>query len=70
MTPRLFVDDPKRTMFQHLTPLRKYAKRVSLHEESLKPWEEADKARRMQEFVAMAKSFQLTDRDIVILLCR
>ncbi len=70
MTHRLFVVDPKGTMFQHLVPLREYAKRVLLHEESLNPWQEADKTRRMQEFVAIARSFQLTDRDIVILLCR
>ena len=57
-------------MFQHLVSLREYAKRVLLHEESLNPWQEADKTRRMQEFVAIARSFQLTDRDIVILLCR
>ena len=67
MTHRLFVADPKGTMFQHLMPLREYAKRVLLHEESLNHWEEADKTRRMQEFVAFARSFQLTDRDIVIL---
>ena len=69
MMPRSFFDDPK-TMFQHLAPLREYAKRVYLHEENLKAWEETDQARRMQEFVAIARSFQLTDRDIVILLCR
>ena len=57
MTHRLFVADAKGTMLQHLAPLREYAKRVYLHQESLKPWEETDKARRMQEFVAMAKSF-------------
>ena len=70
MIHRSFVDDSKRTMIQHLAPLREYAKRVFLQEESLKPWEEADKTRRMHEFVAIARSFQLTDRDIVILLCR
>ena len=70
MIHRTFVDDSKSTMLHHLAPLREYAKRVFLQEESLKPWEETDKARLMQEFVAMAKSFQLTDRDIVILLCR
>ncbi len=71
MTPRLMVvGAPGRTMFQHLAVLRKYAKRVYLREERLKSWEEIDKAQRMKEFVKMAKSLRLTEREIVMLLCR
>lgn len=69
MAPRsIVVDAPERTMSQHLTLLREYAKRVYLHEESLKPWEEIEKSQGMQEFVKMAKSLRLTERDIVMML--
>ena len=69
MAPRsIVVDAPERTMSQHLTLLREYAKRIYLPEESLKPWEEIEKSQRTHEFVKMAKSLRLTERDIVMML--
>jgi len=60
--------DPRKLMLQHRKILRGYAIRVLLTENPLSPAKEANKARRMEEFLAIGRSFQLTERELVSLL--
>ena len=60
--------DPKKAFIQQFGPLKRYAGRVVLHGESLAPSEEADRATRMQQFLAVGEIFHLTQREMVDLL--
>ena len=60
--------DPKKAFIQQIGPLKRYASRVVLHGESLAPSEQGDRATRMQQFLAIGKTFHLTQREMVGLL--
>ena len=60
--------DPRIALAEHLETLRGYATRVVLHGETLTPGEEDDRARRMDEFLAIGEAFRLTEKEIVGLL--
>ena len=61
----LMLVDSRELMAEHQSALREYATRVVLRGETLAPHEEEDKARRMEEFRAIASSFELTGSDLV-----
>ena len=67
---RLHVNDPKELVTEHLEVLNEYATRVLLQNKPLTETEEADKARRIQEFMAIGGSFGLPESEIVALLCK
>ncbi len=58
------------TMFQHLPTLRAYAAHVILQEQQLGEKAEQDRAARMNEFRAIGKSLNWTDKEVVSLLFR
>jgi len=62
---RLAIVDAKKSMADHCAALMAYAERVVARGEELAPSEAADQARRMQEFLAMGSSFELTSREMV-----
>lgn len=57
-------------MFQHLPTLRAYAAQMILREQQLGEKEEQDRALRMNEFRAIGKSLNWTDKEVVALLLR
>ena len=57
--------DPKRLMAEHLSTLREYAKRVLVQDDALNSAEDADRASRMREYLAVGASFQLTRSEMV-----
>ena len=62
----LIITDPKESITQDLSVLRGYAGRSVVHGEELAPTEAADKARRMEEFLAVGSSFNLTFKEMVL----
>ena len=64
------LTDPKERMGNHLTTLKKYADRVLAQGDYLKPWEEADKASRMEDFFDIGASLKCTHRDLVSIIIR
>jgi hypothetical protein len=54
--------------FEHLTALRRYAERVFVDDEALSFSEEADRAARMQEFIAVGLSCEFNEKQLVTLL--
>ena len=67
MTP-MQLKDPKDIAAEHLEALRGYVKKALLGKRALTEEEEADKSRRMEEFIAIGNSFKLTGREMVGLL--
>ena len=57
-------------MFQHLPALRAYAAQTILREQQLGENEEQDRTLRMNEFRAIGKSLNWTDKEVVALLLR
>ena len=66
----LILADPKKTMAQHQTTLRHYAKRVVLQGEILSPQEEHARMQQMREYMAIGHSFGLTPKEFVAVLYR
>ncbi|PKB64092.1 MAG: hypothetical protein BZY80_04150 [SAR202 cluster bacterium Io17-Chloro-G2] len=64
------LTSPKERMGNHLAVLKKYAERVLTEGEYLMPWEEADKAARMEDFFDIGASFKCTQRDLVSVIVR
>ena len=64
------LTNPKERMGNHLATLKKYAERVLAQGENLMPWEEADKAARMENLFDIGASFKCTHRDLVSLIIR
>ena len=62
--------NPKERMGNHLVVLRKYADRVLTKGDHLMPWEEADKASRMEDFFEIGASFKCTDKELVAVIIR
>lgn len=62
--------DPKELMSEHVATLRGYANRVLAQDGSLAPGEQADRVRRMEEYLAIGSSFKLTEREMVSNLYR
>lgn len=67
---RSVLSDPKERMVNHLVALKRYAEIVLAHGEVLTPWEEADKAARMDDFFEVGISFKCTDRELVSVIIR
>ena len=67
---RSVLSDPKDRMVNHLVALKKYAESVLVHGGVLTPWEEADKAARMDDFFEVGVSFKCTDRELVSVIIR
>ncbi len=67
---RSVLSDPKDRMVNHLVALKKYAESVLVRGEVLTPWEEADKAARMDDFFEVGVSFKCTDRELVSVIIR
>ena len=59
---------PTQIIAQHLSTLREYARRVLVQGESLTLHEVEDKARRMEEFVALTTCYKCTAKEQVGLL--
>ena len=64
------LNNPKMRMGNHLVALKKYAERVLTDGEHLIPWEEADKAARLEDFFKVGQSFKCTERELVAVLIR
>ena len=62
----LVITDPKESIARDLSVLREYAGRAVVHGEELAPSEAADQARRMEEFLAVGSSFNLTFKEMVL----
>ena len=62
----LVITDPKESIARHLSVLREYAGRAVVHGEKLAPSEAADQAWRMEEFLAVGSSFNLTFKEMVL----
>ncbi len=58
----------KEHMVQQIAALRRYARKVLLHGETLAPYEEAKQSALMQRFLATGESFQLTRKEMVELV--
>ena len=56
--------------FHHLAILKEYAKRVIVSGNPLTPEEEQDRADRIQEFLNIGLSFDLTEKEMVTILYR
>ena len=61
----ILANDPKRVWAEHLAILRGYARRILLQDGFLTPSEEADRAKRIRELVAISHSFRLTGQEMV-----
>ncbi len=64
------LNNPKLRMGSHLVALKRYAERVLIDREQLIPWEEADKAARLEDFFSVGQSFRCTQRELVSVLIR
>ncbi|MCI0794030.1 MAG: hypothetical protein J4O03_11255 [Chloroflexi bacterium] len=62
----LVITDPKESITRDLSVLREYAGRAVVHGEELAPSEAADQAWRMEEFLAVGRSFNLTFKEMVL----
>ena len=67
---RSVLSDPEERMGNHLVALKKYAERVLTQGEHLTPWEDADKAARMEDFFDIGASFKCTHRELVSVIIR
>lgn len=56
--------------FHHLAVLKNYARRVIVGGDALSPREEVDRVNRVQQFLAIGFSFDLTEKEIVTILYR
>ena len=56
--------------FHHLAILKEYAKRVIVSGNPLTPEEEQDRVDRIQEFLNIGLSFDLTEKEMVTILYR
>ncbi len=62
------VAGPKEVMGESLKFLREYARRALIEKDDAVILTQDLKEARMQEFMAIGSSFQLTERDMVVLL--
>ena len=62
------ITDRKRKMADHCAALKEYAERMLLHGEELAPDEKDDHGQLMAEFLAMGRSFVLTESEMVQLV--
>ena len=62
--------NPKELMSQHQAALRAYAKRVMVQGDGLTPAEDDDRARRMQEYMAIGRSLNVTHKEMVAVIFR
>ena len=62
----LVITDPKESMARDISVLREYAGRAVMHGEELAPREAADQVRRMQEFLDLGSSFNLSYKEMVL----
>jgi hypothetical protein len=65
MKPTIDATEPRQLMAEHLEVLRGYASRVVGHNQVLSAEEQAEKETRVEEFLALGKSFGLTRRELV-----
>lgn len=64
------LTDTKERMGDHLATLKNYAERVLNQGDYLKPWEETDKAERIEDLFELGASFKCTHRDLVSMIIR
>lgn len=64
----LAIMEPKDCMDYHLSALREYFQRVVVQGEELSPVESYDRAYRMEEFLAVGCTFNLTYKEMTHLL--
>ena len=64
------LTNPEERMENHLVTLKKYADRILAQGDHLMPWEEADKAARMEDFFEIGESFHCTHRELVSVIIR
>ena len=64
----LRIIDPGEAMAEQARALKRYAARVMVDPECLSPDEVADREQRMGEFLAVGRSLQLTDKEMVDLI--
>ena len=62
----LVITEPKKSIARDIAVLREYAGRAVMHGEALAPSEAADQALRMEEFLAVGSSFNLTFKEMVL----
>lgn len=62
--------DPIEQLFHHLAALKKYVQRVMVAGDALTQDEEDDKSLRLRELIQIGTSFDLTEKEIVIVLYR
>ena len=62
--------DPRDTVAPNLEALHGYARRSLIHGEKLTEAEQADKAARMDELMAVGASFKLTQNEMINLIFR
>ena len=55
-------------LIQQLAILREYAEKAIFQEGTLDPMEEADRASRVRQLILLGKGFQLTPKEIVIMI--
>ena len=60
------ITDPRASVAQDISVLREYAGRAVVNGEELAPSEAADKGRRMEEFLAVGSTFNLTFKEMVL----
>ncbi len=59
------VTDPKIVLNTDLCILQRYANRMIVQEEMLLPEEDEDRGQRLEEYMAITRSFGLTDAEAV-----
>ena len=64
----VLADNPRLELAEHIRTLRRYAEQVLVHDRPLNVSEDADRAARVQEVMAIGSSFKLTGREVVGLL--
>ena len=67
---RATSEDPRETVAQHLEALHGYARKSLVHGERLTEGEQADKAVRLEELMAVGTSFKLTQSEMTNLIFR
>ena len=58
------------SMFRHLPVLRRYARRVVLHDDIFDEIEEQDRQERMQQYLRTGRNMNWTDSELTALLFR
>ena len=66
----LISNDPREIVAEHLETLRAYATKALDNGEQLTEEELADKAHRFQEFQTLCASFDVSEKEIVILVLK